>query len=121
MKRIYVAGPYSANNVITVLDNIRNGIRASTELMLRGYSPFCPWLDFHFQLQLRDGEQLDVQDYYRYTLAWLPVSDAMLVLPGYETSKGTLAEIKLANEKFIPIYYCMEALDMMEGKRECKK
>ena len=105
MKRIYIAGPYSADNVITVLDNIREGQRMAVRVLLAGYAPFCPWLDFHFQLMLRDGERLSVKDYYDYSIAWLEVSDAMLVLPGYENSTGTMTEMKRAGELKIPIYY----------------
>lgn len=110
MKRIFVAGPYSADNVIDVLDNIRKGQRACTELLLAGYAPFCPWNDYHFQLMLRDEESLTVEDYYQYTLAWLPVSDAMLVLPDHERSDGTSKEIQKAKELEIPIYYDVDVL-----------
>ena len=104
MKRVYVAGAYSATNVIDVLDNMRKGMRLSTEVMLAGFAPFCPWLDYHFQLMLREGEALSVKDYYEYSLAWLEVSDAVLLVPGWENSKGTIAEIERAEQLGIPVY-----------------
>lgn len=108
MKRIYVAGAYSSDNVISILDNIRNGMRAGTELFLKGYSPFVPWFDFHFQLMLRENEILSVEDYYRYSIDWLEVSDAIYVLSLSENSKGTKAEIKRAKELNIPIFYSLD-------------
>jgi len=114
MKRVYVAGPYSDNNVISILDNIRRGMRTSTEVMLAGYSPFCPWLDFHYQLMLRPGERLTVDDFYRYSLDWHEVSDGMLVLPNHEKSKGTLREIGLAKELNIPVFHSLE--ELQEGR-----
>jgi hypothetical protein len=36
---------------------------------------------------------------------WLQVSDALLVLPNSEDSKGTQAEVELARELGIPVYY----------------
>ena len=105
MKRCYIAGAYSSDNVLGVLNNIRKGIRASTEKFLEGYAPFCPWLDHHFQLMLRDGEELTVQNYYDYSMAWLEVSDMVYVLNGWENSKGTIAEIKRASELGIPVFY----------------
>jgi len=110
MKRVYIAGAYSADNVITVLDNMRRGMRKSTEVLLAGYSPFCPWLDYHFQLMLRENEILTVEDYYRYSMAWLEVSDVVLVLPNSDKSNGTQAEIKRAEELNIPICYSLEEL-----------
>ena len=104
MKRIYVAGPYSANNVMDVLRNIRYGIETSTKVLLAGFAPFCPWLDYHFVLS-DHSEKLIVKDFYDYSLAWLEVSDAMLVLWGWEKSKGTLTEMERAKELNIPIYY----------------
>lgn len=105
VKRLYIAGAYSADNVLGVLDNIRRGMRAGTQALLAGFAPFVPWFDFHFQLMLRENEALTVEDYYRYSLAWLEVSDAVWVLPGSENSKGTQAEIKRAQELGIPVHY----------------
>lgn len=110
MKRIYVAGAYSADNVIDVLDNMRRGMRAATEVLLAGYAPFCPWLDYQFQLMLREGETLTLQDYYEYSLAWVRAADAMLVLPNSENSKGTQAEIMEAIKLNIPIYGSLDEL-----------
>ena len=49
MKRVYVAGAYSADNVIDVLENIRRGIEKCAELLGEGIAPFCPgWIiSFH--------------------------------------------------------------------------
>lgn len=104
-KRIYVAGPYSADNIIQILENIQMGNRACTKLLLSGFAPFCPWHNYQFQLALQDGEKLTVEDYYRHTMAWLEVSDAVLVLPNYEKSQGTLKEIVRAKELGIPVFY----------------
>ena len=66
--------------------------------------PFVPWFDFHFQLMLRENEKLTVEDYYRYSIDWLEVSDAVLILPNSENSKGTEVEIRRAEEIGIPVY-----------------
>lgn len=105
MKRVYVAGPYSADNVITVLDNMREGMRISTEVLLAGYAPFCPWLDYHFTLMLRPGETITVPDYYAYSMAWLEVSDAILMIGDWQNSKGAKAELERAIALDIPVFY----------------
>jgi hypothetical protein len=104
MKRIYIAGPYSADNVMDILKNIREGIRVSTEVMKMGYSPFCPWLDYHFVL-MDFGDKLKVEDFYRYSLDWLAVSDAVIVIGEWLKSKGTIKEIEFARKNNIPIYW----------------
>jgi hypothetical protein len=105
MLRVYVAGAYSSPNYIDVLNNMRKGMRAATEILLAGFAPFTPWLDYHYQLQLREGEFLNVTNYYEYSLAWLDVSDIMFVLDGWENSQGTITEIQRANKLNIPIIY----------------
>lgn len=110
MKRVYVAGAYSSNNVIGVLDNMREGMRWSTMVFLKGHAPFAPWLDFHYQLMLRDGEKLTVEQYYEYSLAWLRAAEVVFVTPGWENSKGTVAEIAMANRLGIPIVYDIDEL-----------
>lgn len=114
MKRVYVAGAYSASNVIDVLDNMRRGMRWSTRVMLAGHAPFCPWIDYHFQLQLQEHEELTVEDYYAYSLAWLQVSDVVFVTPGWEKSKGTHAEIAEARRLGIPVVFSFDDIERME-------
>lgn len=110
MKRVYVAGAYNASNIVDALENMRKGMRASTEVFLAGFAPFVPWFDYHFNLMLQEGEKLTIQDYYNYSIAWLKVSDIMLVVEGWENSKGTKKEIEVAKEIGIPIYYRLEQM-----------
>jgi hypothetical protein len=100
--RVYVAGKYSDDNIIGCLNNIHDGIKASVEVLKLGHSPFCPFLDYQFQLF---DKTLTVEDYYKYSMAWLEVSDCVLVLPNSENSKGTQAEIERAIELGIPVVY----------------
>lgn len=109
MKRVYIAGPYSANNVLGVLKNIGRGEKMAAKLFSLGFAPFCPWHDKSFVID-RPDDDFTVEQFYKYSLAWLEVSDAVLVLPDYQESKGTLAEIERAQELRIPIYYSLEAL-----------
>jgi len=105
MRRVYVAGAYSAPNVTDVLSNMRRGLRLSVEVLQAGFCPFCPWIDFQFGLL----DDITIDQYYRYSLAWLEVSDAVLVVPeGAEKSKGTQAEIKRAEELAIPVFWGLE-------------
>lgn len=108
MKKVYIAGAYSSDNVIGVFDNIREGLRWSTKVFLKGFAPFSPWIDFHFHLMLREGEILEIKDYYEYSMAWLRVSDIIFVTPGWENSKGTKKEIEEAIKLGIPVVYSLE-------------
>lgn len=105
MVKVYLAGPYSAPTIIQGLENIRFGMRMATHLLLEGYAVFCPWCDHQLFLQLREGEKLDLAKIQEHSIEWLKVSDAVLVLKGFETSRGTLEEMKVAYEMDKPVFF----------------
>lgn len=110
MKKIYIAGPMSDGSCINFLANIRKGIRVSVELLLLGYAPFSPFIDFQFFLALRNNEQITGEHIKEYSMEWLEVCDAVLVLYDFKNSVGTIAEIAKAMKLEIPIYYSLEEL-----------
>ncbi len=113
MKRVYVAGAYSADNVLDVLKNIGRGEWYASKIFLLGFAPFCPWHDKDYVIKNWDRE-FTVEAFYDYSNAWLVVCDALFVVPGWEKSKGTLAEIAKAEELNIPVYYSFGSLIMEE-------
>ncbi|MGD8707124.1 MAG: DUF4406 domain-containing protein [Nitrosopumilaceae archaeon] len=104
--RVYVAGAYSACNVLDVLKNIGKGEKLSLEVFKAG---FCPWHDKDFIIHDPDFEYT-VDMFYNYSLAWLEVSDCVLLVPGWENSIGTKKEIEMAKELKLKIYYSLEDL-----------
>lgn len=102
--RVYVAGPYSSDNVMGVFKNMRKGIKKSMDLFTLGFAPFVPWLDYQFCF-MDFNEELNIKDFYEYSLEWLRVSDVLFVQGSWFESKGTIAEIAEAQNLEIPIYY----------------
>lgn len=109
MIKVYVAGAYSANNIIDCLKNIGRGEEYSARIFMLGFAPFCPWHDKDYVIK-NWGEDFTVKMFYDYSIAWLDVSDVMFLVPGWENSKGTLAEIERAKELNIPIFDTIEEL-----------
>lgn len=114
MIRVYVAGPYSGDNVLDVLKNIGRGEKACARLFELGFAPFCPWHDKSYVTDNPDG-QFSIEQFYDFSIAWLVVSDAVLLLPGWEKSKGTVAELKVAEELSIPVFYSEDELLLWRG------
>lgn len=112
IKRVYVAGaitPYpSEHPVLGFLGNIKRGVRASLDVLLAGLVPFSPFLDFQYWFYLRNGENITEKMIKDLSMAWLEVSDAVLVLPKWRKSGGTKLEIARAKELDIPVFYSLE-------------
>ena len=118
IERVYVAGaitPYPTEHpVLGFLSNIKRGQRMAKDLLLKGYSPFCPFLDFMYFLHLNDGENITEKQIKNLSMVWLEKCDAVLVLPRYRKSAGTIAEIARARELEIPVFYSVEDMEDFE-------
>ena len=120
IKRVYCAGlltPRGTNSVHPSIDyllNCRNLIRASLDIMLAGYAVFCPALDFLYWFHLNKGEVITEAMIKRISKDWLEVSDAMVLTPGWQKSKGTLAEIEYAEKHGIPVFKSLAELILAE-------
>ena len=106
MKRIYIAGKLNAD-AVGYLKNVHAMIRVAQAAKDAGFSVFVPCLDLLMGIVAGDYEY---EDYATPNLAWLSVSDAVLLVPGWETSKGTQAEIAWAKELGIPVFETLQEL-----------
>ena len=102
--KVYVAGPYSSDNVLGVLSNIRKGNHVAFELLQMGFAPFSPWLD-HLFVMMDHNNDLSVNDFYEYSMEWLRASDAIFVQGDWSNSKGTKAEVAEAERLGIPVFF----------------
>ena len=115
MIKVYVAGAYTANNVISVLKNIGRGEAEAAKLFMAGYAVFTPWHDKDFIIKNPEFN-FNVQRFLDYSMEWLRVSDAVYIVPNllgltkWSESKGTLAEIEEANRLGIPVVFSMDEL-----------
>jgi len=111
MRRIYVAGAMSADNILDVLGNISEGIKFGAKLLERGYASFVPHFDVFFRLQQGRDYNIPMKYYYDYTMEWLKVSEAVVVVPDWENSVGTKNEIQMAIKLGLPVFYSIEELE----------
>lgn len=125
MKTIYVAGPltptgmYSKNPVIDYLTNVRIMLRVALDLFFAGFDPFVPALDFMFWFVLKDSEYITEPMIKRYSKTWLSKCDAVFLCPGWNRSKGTQQELKLAEKLGIPVFASLE--DLLRERRDEEK
>lgn len=112
VKRVYVAGLYSCNadgspaDVIGVMRNMRAGQMAARQILEMGFAVFCPWLDFQFGLL--DDAPLTKEVFMANSMAWLEVSDAIVVISGEGLGTGVDKEIARALELDLLVYRSLE-------------
>ena len=95
MKKVYISGPYSTNGTIY---NIRLAIEAANTLLLAGFAPFVPHLNFSWDIIYPHS----YDTWLNWCIAWVPACDCLLRIPGI--SPGADIEVALARELGIPVY-----------------
>lgn len=116
IRRIYIAGiltpvgHFSANAAIDYIVAVREMVKWGWKTMQAGFDPFVPALDFLFWFVMGEGEYMTEAMIKRYSKSWLEVCDAVVLTPGWQKSKGTLAEIKLAEERGILVFKSLNEL-----------
>lgn len=115
IKFVYVAGPLSprgsGNHAIEYLKNVRAMIAAGKILLDNGLVPFVPALDMLFFITGEYGDRVPTDSEIKaFSMAWLSKCNALVTLPRWETSPGTLAEIEFAHQNGIWVYHSIGAL-----------
>jgi len=120
IRTLYIAcaiTPYKSKHpVFGFLGNIQRGQRMAVEALLAGFYPFCPFLDYQYWGQLRAGENITEKMIKGLSMVFLELCDAVLVLPKYRKSQGTLDEIARAKELDMPVFYSLE--DIIDHEEE---
>ena len=120
MKRVYVAGAYSGPDVLTVIDNMRRGLKLAADAQAAGFAVYVPWEDLLRHLMCPGGYSMS--ECYAASMKWLEVSDAVLVQPvRVAQSNGTRAELQRAGELGIPVFWSLEELEkhFSGGETQC--
>jgi hypothetical protein len=99
MKVIYVAGPFTAPDSWTREQNVRRAEEVGLLIAQSGAMPMIP----HANTRFFEGLQTP-EFWYEGTLELLRRCDAVALVDGYASSKGTRAEIKEANDRGMPVF-----------------
>lgn len=111
MKLVYIAGPFRAATAWGVAENVRAAERVGLEVARVGYMPVIPHANTaHFH-----GEG-DDDFWIEGTPELLRRCDAVVLVPGWERSSGTRAEITEARLRNIPVYATPQMLPFVQTK-----
>lgn len=97
--RVYVAGPLTARNGWLYEANVRRAERVGYELVGMGAAPIVPHTMSRF---LNETYTPDI--WMEVCFAQLSVCNAMVLLPGWESSTGSCQEVAYCQEHKIPIH-----------------
>lgn len=116
---VYVAGPYRAATEWKLRKNIEKSADKAMEVWklnrggVKRVIPVAPCMNSaFFGGEISDGIILDAY------LAVLLRCDAMVAADGWENSKGTLAEMRFAEENNTPVLHSMRELDEWMESRD---
>ena len=99
-KQAYICGSYTAANPAQIKENIADALRAGLQLSRLGFFPLVP----HVAVGHRMGWEAAMER-CRVMVATLDHKrgDILVVLPGWEQSRGAREEVVLANRLDIPV------------------
>lgn len=106
MRVIYIAGPFRAPTPWQVEQNVRRAEEAALEVWKLGAAVLCP----HTNTRYFSGEAADSL-WLDGTMELLRRCDAVMVLPGYDRSAGTKAEVVEAERLHMPVFGNLAALE----------
>jgi hypothetical protein len=96
---VYVAGPYTAPDAWTREANIRRAEAVSLEVLRIGHYPICPHtMSRHFFGAVPEAVAI------AWGLDLVRVSEALVLVSGWQDSAGTRTEIELARTLGLPVY-----------------
>lgn len=111
MKRVYIAGKLNGM-ACDYIKNVHQMIIWAEKVRKLGFAVFVPGLDFLQGMLFGDWEYTD---YFDNSQPWLEVADAIFLVPGWESSKGTQKEIERATKQGIPVFTNLNELAKVLG------
>ncbi len=107
-RRIYIAGPLSADTEEEMIANSEIAQHVAYELIKKGYVPFIPHLSVYTSFR----DKVDYEWWMKYCFAWLEQCDALFFIG---ESPGANREIARADEIGLRLFYKLDDVPDMRG------
>lgn len=109
---VYISGPYTASTPEGVVANVERARQAACELMRLGYAVICP----HTMTAGWEREGIPYEQFIAADLEIVRRCDAVLLLPGWEGSRGARAEFEMAAKAGVPTFLFLEDVIAHSGR-----
>lgn len=108
MMKIYIAGPYTAENSAEIENNVYRAIDLGIKIYKMGHIPYIPHLTHWIDIRSKETNQnLQWGDYMIMDDVWLESCDGLLYLG---SSKGADIELERAKKLGKKIFYSIDQL-----------
>jgi hypothetical protein len=108
MKVVTIVGPFTAPTAWEIEQNVRRAELAAKMIADAGAMPWCPHANTRFFHGL-----LTPEFWYEGTMEFVKRADAVLLLHGWENSKGSVAEWDLALKLGKPVFHMGQIFEMV--------
>ncbi len=114
MAIIYIAGPFTdADPVFGIATNVTLAAQVARKCMLQGWTFFCP----HTHTQgFQHYPEFSDEQWYAFNLEHLGRCDAILMMVGWNSSKGAVRELEYAIAHDIPVFYERDGIPTPPGR-----
>jgi hypothetical protein len=110
MKLVYVAGPYSGPDYLSIDTHIAAARESCANLATSRIGFISPHMNSaHFEVIT---PEVPYDFWIEMTLEIMRRCDAVYVLPGWAESKGTIGELDEASRLGLPIFHCGDELEL---------
>lgn len=113
MKKIYVAGPYTASDPRLTQANVDEAIRVGCALIRKGWAPFIPHLSHY--IWLHPAGDFGYETWTALDFEWLDQCEAFYYL---KSSRGADAELHVAERMGIPIFRSLEEVPNLGDEKQ---
>ena len=111
MKLIYIAGPYTTEDIYNLRRNIMRAEKAGREVFKRGHIPVIPHSLGDALDTGKDFKHFRHQDWmHKLCLPLLSRCDGILLIDGWQQSKGARMEFEHAQNNNMPVFYKVERI-----------
>ena len=113
MRIVYITGPYMGTDYLSIDRNITRAREAAAWLANNGIGFFCPHMNSaHFEAITPD---VPPDFWYELDLRFLDACDALLLIEGWEDSKGSRAEKEHAEKRGMPVFVFQHFFSLSGG------
>ena len=110
--RIYIAGPYTAQDRNGPAANTKKAIDAGIAVFLKGHYPYIPHLTHYVDLRARQIDRtLSWSDYMTWDLTWLNLCDGLLYLG---KSRGADVELEIATKLKKKLFFSLAEIPKIQ-------